>query len=156
MEWSSCISIQQWLLMRSVQEGGRAVVGGAARPQSTTVRWAGTKTLDRGRLDWPNQPGWTRAPRPAKTQGTAPVQTRELAALFVCWRTVRPRLEQYVASSPRSHSVTMRIHSMAMKTSLAPSVCPGGRIGGAMAGSCINVFRMQFIRHLHYFVWNPE
>lgn len=66
------------------------VVGGAALPQSRAVRWAGTKRRDGGRLDWP---GPAKAPRPAKTQGTAPVQTRELAALFVCLRAVRPRLE---------------------------------------------------------------
>lgn len=29
------------------------VVGGAALPQSRTVRWAGTKQLDGGLLDWP-------------------------------------------------------------------------------------------------------
>lgn len=80
-----------------------------------------------GRLDWPRS---ARAPRPAKTQGTAPVQTRELAALFVCLRAVKPRLEQYAASfPPRSHSETMRIHSRAMKTSLVGLFVQDGGVG---------------------------
>lgn len=131
VEWSGCISIQQWLPVRSVWEVGRreggmvvVVVGGAALPQSRTVRWAGTKRHDGGLLDWP---GPARAPRPAKTQSTAPVQTRELAALFACLTAITPGLEQYATSSPqRSHSHTMRIHTKAMKTSLVHSVCPGG------------------------------
>lgn len=111
------------------KEGGMVVVvvvGGAALPQSRTVRWAGTKRHDGGLLDWP---GPARAPRPAKTQSTAPVQTRELAALFACLTAITPGLEQYATSSPqRSHSHTMRIHTKAMKTSLVHSVCPGGGI----------------------------
>ena len=100
------------------------MVGGAALPQSRTVRWAGTKQLDGGVLDWP---GPVRAPRPAKMQGTAPVQTRELAALFLCLSAGRPGLEQYATPSPlRSHSDTIRIHSEAMKTSPIQSVYPGG------------------------------
>lgn len=77
-----------------------------------------------GVLDWP---GPVRAPRPAKMQGTAPVQTRELAALFLCLSAGRPGLEQYATPSPlRSHSDTIRIHSEAMKTSPIQSVYPGG------------------------------
>lgn len=99
------------------------ILGRAARSQSRTVRWAGTKQHDGGLLDWP---GSARAHRPAKTKGTAPIQT-ELAALFVCLRAVRPGLEQYAASSPpRLHSDTIRIHSKAMKPFLVQCVCPGG------------------------------
>lgn len=99
------------------------VLGRAARSQRRTVRWAGTKQHDGGLLDWP---GSARAHRPAKTKGTAPVQT-ELAALFVCLRAVRPGLEQYAASSPpRLHSDTIRIHSKAMKPFLVQCVCPAG------------------------------
>lgn len=78
------------------KEGGRVLVvemGGAAHLQSRTVQWAGTMQLDRGLLDWPSP---ARAPGPAKTQGTAPVQTRELAALFVCLRAIGPRPERHV------------------------------------------------------------
>lgn len=114
--------------MKSVWEVGRregvVVVGGAALPQSRTVQWAGTKRLDRGLLDWTSP---AKALRPAKTQGAAPVQTRELAALFVCLRAVKAGLEQYAATSPsRSHSDTVRNHSKAMKTSIQ-RVCQSRR-----------------------------
>lgn len=93
------------------------ILGRAARSQSRTVRWAGTKQHDGGLLDWP---GSARAHRPAKTKGTAPIQT-ELAALFVCLRAVRPGLEQYAASSPpRLHSDTIRIHSKAVQAGIQP------------------------------------
>lgn len=97
-------------------EGGRWWWSGAAFPQSRTVQWVGTKRLDGGPPDWPAP---ARAPRPAKTRSTAPVQTRELAALFVCLRAGISRLEQYGTSSPpRPHSGTTRTHSKAMQSSL--------------------------------------
>lgn len=102
------------------REGGGGGRGGPSSEQN--VQWTGTKWCDGGLLDWPSQ---ARAPRFAKTLGPTPVQTRELAAWFSYLRAARPGLEQYVASSPsRSHSDTIRIHSKAMKTSIAQLLCP--------------------------------
>lgn len=95
--------------------GWGVVLGRAARSQSRTARWAGTKRHDGGPLDWPSS---ARARRSAKTKGAAPVQT-ELASLFACLRAVRARPQQYAASSPpRSHSDTIRIHIKEEKTFL--------------------------------------
>lgn len=101
--------------------GGGLVLGRAARSQSRTARWAGTKRHDGGLLDWPSS---ARARRPAKTKGAAPLQT-ELASLFVCLRAGRPRPQQYAASSqPRLHSDTVRIHIKEKKSFLVLFLSP--------------------------------
>ena len=66
-------------------EGERAEGGRVRRgPYPRAGRWDGTKRLGRGPFDWPGpSPGF---PRPARAQGSAPGQTRELAALSACRR----------------------------------------------------------------------
>lgn len=67
-----------------------------------------------GCLIGPARPGPQNLP---KWKGIAPVQTRELVALFLCQRAVRPGLQQ-CATSSRPRSDTVRIHNKAMNPPL--------------------------------------
>lgn len=113
VEWSGCISIQQWLPMRSAwevgwREGGMVVVGGATHLQSRTVQWAGTKQLDRGFLDWRSP---ARAPRPAKTHCTGPDKR------ISCSVCVPESNKTSTGTSRHPHEIPFG-HEKAMKTSL--------------------------------------